>query len=93
MVRAILQGRRDESQEIDKDKVQNDAYLIKSCGSFGGFNTNDATLIEIFTTRSKAHLAAVAVAFQSIHGESLRDFIDSETTGDFEDLLMAYIPS
>lgn len=93
MVSAILQGRRNESQEFKNDEVQNDAHRIKACGSFMGLNTDNATLIDIFTKRSKAHLAAVAVAFQDIHGESLRDFIDSETTGDFEDLLMAYIPS
>lgn len=89
---ALLQGTRDESTEIDQNLVQNDAQAIREAGGTAGFFTDDEKLIAIFTSRSKAHMAEVSKVFEHIYGQSLRDFVEHQTSGYYEEVLLAQIP-
>lgn len=90
---ALLAGKREEGGKVDPNRVQDDAQAIHQAGGPLGFNTDDDKLISIFTTRSKEHLKEVARVFEHVHGKSLRSFVEEQTSGDYEDALLAQLPA
>jgi len=56
-----------------------------------GLGTDDKTLSNIIATRSKPQLLTIKAAFQAKFGKTLENWIKGETSGHYEDLLIALI--
>jgi len=54
-----------------------------------GIGTNEALLIEIICTRTAAHLEKIDKAYEKLFEKSLAKVVKSETSGDFERLLLS----
>ncbi|XP_076464205.1 uncharacterized protein LOC143296253 [Babylonia areolata] len=59
--------------------------------AFKGMGTNDDQLIRIVISRSEVDLPAIKAKFQKRHGRSLRDAIESETSGDYRKALIKIV--
>jgi len=59
--------------------------------SMKGLGTDDKTLSTIIATRSREQLQLVKKAFQAKYGKTLESFIKGDTSGYYEDLLLALI--
>jgi annexin A7/11 len=59
--------------------------------SMKGLGTDDKTLSTIISTRSREQLQVVKKAFQSKYGKTLESFIKGDTSGHYQDLLVALI--
>jgi hypothetical protein len=56
-----------------------------------GMGTDDETLIRVITTRYGVDLPAIKAAFQAKHGKSLYNEVKSETSGDYEKMLLGLL--
>ncbi|MFH4984079.1 hypothetical protein AB6A40_010788 [Gnathostoma spinigerum] len=56
-----------------------------------GFGTKESLLIEIVCSRTDDELAAIRDVYEEMYGESLKDAIEGDTTGDFENLLVSLV--
>jgi len=56
-----------------------------------GLGTDDKTLSNIIATRSKSQILTIRQAFQLKHGKTLENWIKGETSGHYEDLLIALV--
>nr|ACN50182.1 annexin [Annona cherimola] len=83
---------RYEGPEVDKTMVERDASDLFKAGE-GRLGTDEKTFIRIFSERSRAHLAAVSVAYHHAYGNSLKKAIKKETSGLFEYALLAIFRS
>jgi len=66
-----------------------DATRLKS--AFRGLGTDNKTVIEIVANRSKEQLAAIAAAYASRHSHSLEHDLRSETSFNFQKLLLGLL--
>ncbi|KAH3765934.1 annexin VII [Pelomyxa schiedti] len=66
--------------------VHHDVHALHHAMS--GAGTDEATIIEIFTSRPRAHLALVAHAYKEQHGHTLESDIKGDTSGNFKALLL-----
>jgi len=64
-----------------------DAELLKE--AMEGWGTNDTLLCEIICTRSSRELRAAAKIFADENGKSLHQWIDGDTSGTYQDFLLA----
>jgi len=71
---------------LTKD-VELDAELLVE--SMKGWGTNDTLLCEIICTRSNAELKAAKEIFMQTEGKSLEKWVDGDTSGSYQDFLMA----
>lgn len=53
-----------------------------------GVGTDDAVLVDIFTTRPRKHIQAIKVAFKDLYKKSLEDWIKGDCSGNFEKILV-----
>ncbi|XP_058089433.1 annexin D5-like isoform X2 [Magnolia sinica] len=53
-----------------------------------GLGTNDTTLIRVMVTRAEIDMNYIKVEYAKIHGKSLRDAIQSDTSGDYRTFLI-----
>jgi len=60
-------------------------------GAMKGLGTDDKTLSNIIATRSKSQILTIRQAFQLKHGKNLENWIKGETSGHYEDLLIALV--
>lgn len=56
-----------------------------------GFGTDESALIEILCKRASAQRLEIAIVFKASYGKDLIKNIESETSGDFRDLLVALL--
>jgi 7-cyano-7-deazaguanine synthase in queuosine biosynthesis len=63
-----------------------DASRLKS--AFVGLGTDNSVVIDIFANRSKEQLAAIAMAYHQMHSKTLEHDLKSETSLNFEKLLL-----
>eukprot|EP01099_Mayorella_cantabrigiensis_P000170 TRINITY_DN1073_c0_g1_i1.p1 TRINITY_DN1073_c0_g1~~TRINITY_DN1073_c0_g1_i1.p1 ORF type:complete len:312 (-),score=66.81 TRINITY_DN1073_c0_g1_i1:78-1013(-) len=61
--------------------------------AMGGAGTNDAKLIRLLTTLTKAQLKAVNEVYTKKHGKTLITAIKGETSGSYEKVAVGLIPS
>ncbi len=54
-----------------------------------GLGTDDSTLIAILTGRKRKHLQAIKSVFEQKYGKTLEHWIKGETSGSYEELLLA----
>lgn len=81
-----LQGSRDESYQVNHQMVQSDVQtLTKAARNLG---TDEITILSVLITRSFAHLAALAPAYQQATGRPLSSMISSEFSGHMKDGLL-----
>ena len=63
---AYISIQRYEGFEVDRMAAENDAKALYNAGRLG---TDRFTFIRIFSERSRAHLAAVSAAYNSMYGQ------------------------
>ncbi|XP_010551232.1 PREDICTED: annexin D5 isoform X2 [Tarenaya hassleriana] len=71
---AYLNTTRYEGPEIDNVMVENDARTLKSAVA-RKHGSDDKTLIQIFTDRSKTHLSALRSTYRSMYKKELGKFL------------------
>lgn len=84
LLQVVLEGKR----VTDPSKVEEDAEKLFKAGE-KRMGTDEDKFIEIVGRRSPEHLKAVSEIYKRKHGHSLEQAIKSETSGDFERLLLA----
>jgi hypothetical protein len=88
----IVKGNRSESLGVDRQLALADAHALYKAGE-GRWGTNEDTFIHILATRSAAHLTTVSQYYLQTFGHSLEKAIKKETSGHFEDALLAVVQS
>ncbi|KAM6546745.1 hypothetical protein CsatB_027481 [Cannabis sativa] len=83
---------RYEGPEVDRSMVERDAKALYKAGE-KRLGTDEMIFIRIFSERSRAHMAAVSYAYHDIYGTSLEKAIKKETSGHFEQGLLAILRS
>ena len=56
-----------------------------------GLGTKDDDLVRIIVCRCEIDLAAIKIAYQTMYQKSLYDAVKSETSGDYQKLLLGII--
>lgn len=79
---AYVTAVRYDGPEVDPASVQHDAKTLYKAGE-KKLGTDEKKFIQIFSERSRAHLAAVISAYEHTYG-SLKKAVKSETSGLFE---------
>ena len=79
---ALLEGRATEETPVDTFLVGKDVDSIHK--AINRWGTDEKTLISIFASRSKKHLAEVSKAYKEAHGVALSDAIKGDTSGILE---------
>lgn len=90
LLEAIINGKRPSEPtspaDIDVRLARADAESLYKAGE-KRLGTDEKTFVEIFSTRSRAHLAATSLAYADRTGRSLERAIDAEFSGDLKRLL------
>ncbi|XP_064625997.1 annexin-B12-like [Lineus longissimus] len=87
---AMLGGSRDaESEPVSNAKVQEDVENFIKAGV--GVGTDESVFNEILCARSHAHLRVFFKAFEAQKGKHIIEEIKGETSGDYEDSLLAVV--
>lgn len=68
---AYVSKPRYEGPEIDGDMVAKDAEALYKAGE-KRWGTDEDKFIQIFSERSRAHLAAVSSTYKNLYGNSLK---------------------
>lgn len=87
---AYVSIQRYEGLEVDRVSAENDAKELYKAGE-KKLGTDEDTFIRIFSERSRAHLAAVDAAYNSMYGHSLDKAVKKETSGLFEFALLTIL--
>ncbi|XP_047342368.1 annexin D5-like [Impatiens glandulifera] len=87
---AYLGIQRYEGPEVDRNMVEHDANALYKAGE-KKFGTDEKTFIRIFSERSRAHMAAVDIAYTNLHKHSLQKAVKNETSGHFEHGLLTIL--
>ncbi|CAM6024727.1 unnamed protein product [Sphagnum balticum] len=87
---ALLKGNRSEILGVDRQLAMADAHALYKAGE-GRLGTNEDTFIHILATRSAAHLTTVSQYYLQAFGHSLEKAIQKETSGHFENALLAVV--
>lgn len=90
MLLAYISIPRYEGHEVDRAMVEHDAKALYKAGE-KKLGTDENTFIRIFSERSSAHMAAVASAYHSMYGNTLKKAVKKETSGLFEFGLLTII--
>ncbi|KAF3792413.1 Annexin D5 [Nymphaea thermarum] len=87
---AYLSTGRYEGPEVDLAMAEMDAKALYKAGE-KRLGTDESTFIQVFSGRSRAHLAAVASSYHHLYKKKLKKVIKSETSGKFEDALLTIL--
>lgn len=87
---AYVSKPRYEGLEVDRALVEKDAKSLYKAGE-KSFGTDEDKFIKIFSERSRAHLSAVSHVYKHAHGNSLKEAIKKETSGNFEHGLLTIL--
>jgi len=88
VVNILLKGKRNEKENPSHDELEAVAQKFYKAGE-GKLGTDEATFIDIITGHSPKYLALVSKVYQDKHKHTLVQAIKGETSGDFEDVLVA----
>jgi len=88
VVNILLKGKRTEKENPSHDEVESVAQKFYKAGE-GKLGTDEGTFIDLITSHSPKFLAEVSKAYQAKHKHTLVQAIKGETSGDFEDVLVA----
>uniref|UniRef100_A0A8C5H1X8 Annexin n=1 Tax=Gouania willdenowi TaxID=441366 RepID=A0A8C5H1X8_GOUWI len=84
------QGKRDESTNVDKAKAKADAKALYEAGE-KKWGTDEAKFVDILCHRSVPQLRQTLVEYKNISKKTLQESIESEMSGDLEELLVAVV--
>ncbi|KAI3778743.1 hypothetical protein L2E82_08126 [Cichorium intybus] len=87
---AYLSTPRSEGLEVDRTMVDYDAKSLFKAGE-KRLGTDEKTFRVIFSSRSRAHIAAVSSAYHSTYGSTLKKAVKGETSGHFEHALVTIL--
>ncbi|KAK9276611.1 hypothetical protein L1049_006146 [Liquidambar formosana] len=87
---AYVSKPRYEGPEVDRAMVEKDAKALFKAGE-KRLGTDEKAFINIFSERSRAHLAAVDSAYHNMYGNSLKKAVKGETSGNFEYALLTIL--
>ncbi|XP_065199400.1 annexin A4-like [Sycon ciliatum] len=88
LLAARLTVKRSDDGKIDLTAAREDAQALYAAGE-GKRGTNEAKFVQVFSTRSSAHLRATFDEYDKMSKKTMEQAIDSETSGDFCSLLTA----
>jgi len=83
---SLLQCSRDESDEVDEEKVQEDVNALYKAGE-GKWGTDEETFNRIFALRNSHHLKRMNEVYIEQKETPLLDVVESEFSGDVKVLL------
>jgi hypothetical protein len=90
VVNKLLKAKRIESTEVNDDEAVRIAEQLYKAGE-GKLGTDEDTFTEIVTTYSHAFLRRVSLHYADKHKHSLELAIKKETSGHYEDILVALL--
>jgi len=90
VINKLLKAKRDESGEINETEAARIAEQLYKAGE-GKLGTDEDTFTEIITTFSPAFLKKVSLFYAEKHKHSLEAAIKKETSGHYEDVLVALL--
>ncbi|XP_020795849.1 annexin A3b isoform X2 [Boleophthalmus pectinirostris] len=85
----ITSNTRGTVTDYSSFKVDEDVSALKK--AIEGLGTTEKTLIEVLTQRSNAQRQLIAQAYEKATGRKLVDDLKGDTSGDFEDVLVALV--
>jgi len=85
---SLLSEKRSEDPKVDEGAAIKDAEQIFAKGE-GKLGTDDDFFINVFTTRSPAHLQRVAKHYRDMYNHTLEEAIKKETSGNYMKALRA----
>jgi len=88
VVQRLLKGKREEKENPSHDELRAVAEKFYKAGE-GKLGTDEATFIDLICSHSPKYLAQVSKVYQEHHKSTLVQAIKKETSGDFEDVLVA----
>ncbi|KAI4818918.1 hypothetical protein KUCAC02_004208 [Chaenocephalus aceratus] len=83
-----VKGSREDG--LGEENIDKDAKTLFDAGE-GKFGTDEEPFITILGNRRVEHLRKVFDAYKKLYGAELEDSIERETTGSFENLLLAVV--
>ncbi|KAF6037128.1 hypothetical protein EB796_004566 [Bugula neritina] len=86
---AQLEGNREET-DIDMEKVEKDAQDLYDAGE-AIVGTDESVFNKVLCMRSFPHMAEVFERYKTVAGKSISDSIKSETSGLFQESLLAIV--
>ncbi|XP_037340535.1 annexin A3b [Pungitius pungitius] len=86
----LAEGKRDESTNVDAAKAKADAKVLYEAGE-KKWGTDEGKFIDILCHRSVPQLRQTLVEYKNISKKTLQEAIESEMSGDLEDLLVAVV--
>ncbi|XP_066488003.1 annexin A3 [Tiliqua scincoides] len=86
----LADGRRDENQRVDEQVAKKDAQILYQAGE-KRWGTDEDKFIEVLCFSSFPQLKLTFDEYRNISGKKIEDSIQSETSGHFEDLLLAIV--
>ncbi|ODN03044.1 Annexin A13 [Orchesella cincta] len=90
LVVGIINGGRDESEEVDSDKVKEDAKNLLEASE--GAGTREEVFQSIFNQRSYEHMRQVFEAYKELaEGKEIEELIESEFSGSLQAAYMALV--
>ncbi|XP_038590357.1 annexin A3b [Micropterus salmoides] len=86
----LAEGKRDESTSVDTAKAKADAKALYEAGE-KKWGTDEGKFIDILCHRSIPQLRQTLVEYKNISKKTLQQSIESEMSGNLEDLLVAVV--
>ncbi|KAK2823782.1 hypothetical protein Q7C36_020382 [Tachysurus vachellii] len=86
----LAEGKRDESKNVDAAKAKADAKALYEAGE-KKWGTDEGKFIEILCRRSVPQLRQTLVEYKNLSGKTLQQSIESEMSGDLENVLVAVV--
>uniref|UniRef100_A0A672IYW5 Annexin n=1 Tax=Salarias fasciatus TaxID=181472 RepID=A0A672IYW5_SALFA len=86
----LAEGKRDESTHVDNAKAKADAKTLYEAGE-KKWGTDEAKFIDILCHRSVPQLRQTLIEYKNISKKTLQESIESEMSGDLEELLVAVV--
>ncbi|XP_077478501.1 annexin A3b [Stigmatopora argus] len=86
----LAEGKRDESSNVDAAKAKADAKAMYEAGE-KKWGTDEGKFIDILCHRSVPQLRQTLVEYKNISKKTLQESIESEMSGNLEELLVAVV--
>ncbi|KAM6901670.1 annexin A3-like [Lycodopsis pacificus] len=86
----LAEGKREESTNVDTAKAKADAKAMYNAGE-KKWGTDEGKFIDILCHRSIPQLRQTLVEYKTISKKTLQESIESEMSGDLEELLVAVV--
>ncbi|KAG8454256.1 hypothetical protein GDO86_000772 [Hymenochirus boettgeri] len=86
----LANGRRDDSSKVDEQLAKKDAEVLYNAGE-KKWGTDEDKFIDILCLRNFGQLRLTFDAYKSMYKKDIEESIESEISGNLEDLLLAIV--